>query len=113
MLGNRLLLDGNLDAILLQLQADTGIDIHVDISHPDQGKAADKVTAPVLIKKFKARNEQEEDGDVVAEAIFAGEQIKELAFEKLVTVLTAIRTVFARLPKDFFMCDRPCNGGDW
>jgi hypothetical protein len=50
--------------------------------------------------------------DVVAEAIFTSKQVEELAQVQWLTVFAFVFTELSRLPKDFFMRNRPRNAGD-
>jgi hypothetical protein len=56
------------------------------------------VAAPILVKKFAAGDQQEDDRDVVAE-VFAGEQVIELAGVEVPGLLALLLAVLAGLRK--------------
>lgn len=49
----------------------------------------------------------------MAEAVFAGKQVKKLAHKHMPRLLAAACTEFAGLAEDLFVSDRPANAGDW
>ena len=63
----------NLDLLVLDIEAKTVVDAHVLIGHPNQREERDEISAPVGIEQLEARNDEEEGGYVVAEAVFASE----------------------------------------
>jgi hypothetical protein len=100
------------EAFYLQIHANVGEDRHVLIGDPDEGEEADEVPAPVLEEKLVSRDDEEEGRDVMAEAVFAGEQVKEFPFEKRGRFLAASLAVFPRFAEDFFVGNRPGNTSD-
>jgi len=60
-----------------------------------------------------AREEEEERDDVVAEAVFTGEDVEELALDQAATGLASRNAVLARLAKDLLVRDGPRDGRDW
>ena len=83
------------------------VEAHVLICHPDQGKTADQVPAPILEEQFVACDREKEDGHVMAEAVFAREDEKELAPKRIAVVPALLNAVVARLAKHFFVRYRP------
>src|SRR4051812_35072605 len=65
------------------IYAQAAVEAHVGIGEPDEGEKADQVAAPVVQEKFVAGDDEEEERDPVAEAVFAGEEVGELANEKI------------------------------
>ena len=61
---------------------------------------------------MEARDRHEEKRDVMTEAIFTGEEIKEFSFVPTTAVLTAIEAVSMDFTKDLFVRDRPGKAGD-
>jgi hypothetical protein len=62
-----------LHLFLFDVEAEVVVDTHVLIGDPNEGEQGDQVSTPVNVQKFEAGYDQEKCGDVVAEAIFAGE----------------------------------------
>src|SRR5690242_19169944 len=102
------------DLLLLRLQlglADVDLDahavvkVHVDVGDEDEGEEADEVAAPVVQEHLEAREPQERGRDVVAEAVFTGEEVEELALEETPTRLAPAAAVFAGLGEHFFVGD--------
>ena len=60
-----------LDSLSFHFEANSRKQTHVDICHPYQSKACNKVPSPVWIKKFESRNDQKRSCDIVAEAVLA------------------------------------------
>ena len=67
---------------------------------------------PVIEQELIARDEQEKNGYVMAEAELAGKKEIKFAADIDAIVLTLAGAIFARLAKNFFMRDRPGNAGD-
>ena len=102
----------NLHSLFLNVQAQMCVEAHILIGNPDQGKAANQVSAPVIEQEFVAREPQKKDCHVVAEAVFTGKNKKELAPEKSRVPLALVDTIVAGLFEDLFMGHRPRNGSD-
>lgn len=60
-------------------EAKAAEDTHVEICYPDQGKSRNEIAAPIGKEKLIASDDEEEKGHVMAEAVFAGEDIEEFA----------------------------------
>ena len=60
---------------------------------------------------MKTRNDEQERGDVVAEAVFAGEEVEKFARYKAAAVLALIFAPVARLAEDLFVGDGPGDAG--
>jgi hypothetical protein len=50
---------------------------HVDVRDPHQREQGEKIASPIGIKKLEARDDQEDRGYLVAEAVFARKQVEE------------------------------------
>ena len=61
---------------------------------------------------MEARDRHEEQRDVVAEAVFTGEEIEELSFVPTTAVLTAIDAVLMKFMKDLFVREGPGDASD-
>lgn len=101
-----------LETIDLEIDPDIGEEGHIKVRYPHQRKETDDVAAPVLVEELVPREDEEQCGYVMAETIFTCKQVEELPRSKRPAVLTASNAVFARLPEDFFVGDRPRNGSD-
>src|SRR5580698_972314 len=93
------LFGGDSDVLVLDLKAQPIEDAHVNIGDPDEREPCDEVTAPAEVEHLEAGEDEEECGDVVREAVFAGEEIEELSRYERLAVLGALLAVFARLAK--------------
>jgi len=102
----------DLRAVLADIEAHVSVDAHVLVGDPDQGETADKVAAPVGIQKSVVREQENENGHVMAEAVFAGKDEVKLAADEARMALTLLRTVIARFAEDLFMRDSPGDGRD-
>ena len=102
----------NFEVFVLDVEAETVVDAHVLVGHPDQGEESDEISAPAGVEHVKAGNNQEYGCDVVAETVFAGEQIKKFAPGESACLAGLPLTIFSRFTKDFFVGDGPGNAGD-
>src|SRR5215210_1836312 len=107
-----LLLDVRLDLLALDVEAEAVVEAHVLVGDPDEGEAADEVAAPVFVEQVVARDEEEEDGDVVAETVFAGEEVEELPLVPAPALLTPPLAVLPRLAEDLLVRHRPGDARD-
>jgi len=89
-----------------------GEDRHVEVRDRHQRESADQVSAPIFEEQAVARQDEEEDRHVVAEAVFAGEDVKKLSLHQSAAFLALALAEFARLPEDLFVRDRPGNARD-
>lgn len=95
------------DAFFFDVYSDEGIEAHVDIGDPHQRKARYDVSTPVVNQQGEAGEDQHQDGDVVAEAIFAREEVKELPDQDVPALLAHPYKIGPRLAKYFLMGDGP------
>src|ERR1044072_559888 len=107
-----LLLDVRLYLLALDVEAEAVVEAHVLVCDPDEREAADEIAAPVFVEQLVARNEEEEDCDVVAEAVFAGKEIEELPLVPAATILALAHAELTRLAEDLLVCHRPGNARD-
>jgi hypothetical protein len=59
------------DALVLNVQPEPGVNAHVLVGDPHQGKQRHQISAPVVEQELGASDDQKQNGDVVAEAEFA------------------------------------------
>lgn len=100
------------DSFALHANADKSEQAHIHICNPDKSKKCDQITAPTGIKKLIFGNDQENQHDIVAEAVFAGKKIKEFPYQKTFSIFRFIYAEFTWLSKYFFMCNCPGNTGN-
>src|ERR1700710_1484414 len=84
---------------------------HINIGYKHQGKLAQHVSAPVGIQQLKARKDQHQRRDVVAEAVLTGKQVEELALWQR-PARAPVFAELARLAKDLFVRNGPAHAGD-
>ncbi len=97
----------DLNLLVFDIEAEVIVDAHVLIRDPDQREEGNQVSSPPGIKKFEACDDQEQSGHVVAEAIFAGEQVKEFAPRQGGRLFRLLLAIIARLSKNFFVSYGP------
>ena len=97
---------------MLDIEAKAVEQAHVDVCHPDESEPGDEVSAPVVVEHLESGKDQEEGRDVVAEAVFAGEQVEELANKNWLAVLAFLLAEVARFAKDLFVGDGPGGARD-
>jgi len=98
---------------VLNVQAQMIVDTHVLVRDPNHREERNEISAPVRIEKFETGHDEKECRHVVAEAVFACKQVKELATRKRVRVFGLPLAVVAAFTKNFFMSDSPCDARDW
>ena len=96
----------------LEIDANVGKQRHVLVRDPDEGEPGDNVSAPVEKEEFVAGEDEEEQRYIMTEAVFAGEQVEELAFPERRAFTAATDAVLAGLAEDLFVRDGPRNTGD-
>ena len=64
---------------------------------------------PPIIQELEIGYHQKEDTDIMTEAIFTSEKVKEFSFCDRWCIGTYFLTIFSGLAKYFFVCDRPGN----
>lgn len=106
------LFDGDGDVFVLDVEAEAVIEAHVDVGDVDQGEPADEVAAPAGIEELETCDEQEKGGDIVGEAVLAGEEVEELALGGGGAALASFFAELARLAKELLVRDGPGGAGD-
>src|SRR4051812_24527300 len=107
-----LLLDGRLDLLALDVEAEAVVDAHVLVGDPDECEAPDEVAAPVLVEQPVARDEEEEDRHVVAEAVLAGKEVEEFSLVPAPALPTPAHTELPRLAEDLLVRHGPGDARD-
>lgn len=100
----------DLDALLADVEAQMSVEAHVLIGDPHQGKSADQISAPVRKEQLVAREPQEKDGHIMAEAEFTGKKEEKLAKKQPRVRLALSGAVIPGLTKDLFMGYGPGHG---
>ena len=98
---------------MLDVEAKTVEEAHVDIGDPDQGEPADEISAPAVVKYLESRDDEEKCRNVVAETVFAGEEVEKLPGGQRTTFFASVLAPLARLTEDLFVGNRPGDAGDW
>jgi hypothetical protein len=101
-----------LKRLYLYIYANSRVETHVHIGHPNDGKSRDEVASPIVKKHFETGYAQDDDRNIMTEAIFAGKKIEKFADNKFLAVLAMSYAVLPRLAKNFFADKRPGNGSD-
>ena len=99
--------------LMLDFEAEAVEDTHVDVGHPDEREPGDEIAAPAWVEKVEAGEDEEECGDVVREAVFAGEEVEEFSGDERFAILRFFLAELARLAEDLFVGDGPCGAGYW
>ncbi len=73
------------DSLLFNVNPDVGIQAHVKISNPNECKASNKVTNPIIKQELILGYQQEKNCYIVAETVFTGEDIKKFSFRNRFT----------------------------
>lgn len=96
-------------ALFLYIKPNPTKNAHIHVGNADQRKARNQVPSPIRKQKFESGDDQEEGGDVVAEAVFAGKQIKEFPLIDIAARFAPGHAVIAELSNDLFVGDGPRN----
>ena len=93
----------------LEVNTQECVKAHVEVGHPDEPEERDDVATPVEVKQFETSESQEDSGNVVAEAVLAGEKIEKFSLYDVAAFLAAADTVLSNLSEHLLMRDRPRN----
>ena len=107
-----MLLEGDLDVFVLDVEAQAVEGAHVDVGDPNESKPGHQVSAPAVVQELKTSNQQENQRDVMAEAVFARKEVEKLSPPQAVAVFTFAFAPVARLAEDFFVGDGPTDARD-
>lgn len=102
-------LDG--DVLAFNVEAQPVIDAHILVRNPDQREERDHITAPIVKNQLVACNSQESCGHVMAQAIFAGKKVKQLAPEPRAALALTL-AIFLKFTKNRFVSTGPCDASD-
>ena len=72
---------------MFDFEAQAVVDRHVNVGDEDEGEPCDEVAAPAGYEELEAGEEEEEGGDVMGEAVLAGEEVKEFPADEGLAVL--------------------------
>src|SRR5581483_8318033 len=97
--------------LVLNFQPQTVVDAHVLVGNPHQREKRNQIPAPIRKQKFETSNQQKQRRHIVAEAVFAGEHIKELTPQKTAIVLLRFRELL-HFAEDRLMSRRPRDTSD-
>ena len=65
--------------LVFDVEAQAVVDAHILVGNPDEAEEGDGIAAPVGIQEFEMCDDEEKGGYIMAEAIFAGEEVEEFA----------------------------------
>jgi hypothetical protein len=99
----------DLNALAFYVKPEPAEEAHILVGDPDQRKAANQVPTPIVIQQLVTCNDQENNGDIVAETVFTREQIKELTAVGVPAGLSLPNAVIPRLAENLFMRHSPGN----
>src|SRR5256885_96682 len=111
-LRRHLLLHLRIDPLALDVEAQTPVEAHVLVRHPDEREAAHEVAAPVFVEEVVARDGEEEDRHVMAEAVFAREEVEKLSLPPAAAGPALPDAELARLAEHLLVRHRPRDAGD-
>jgi hypothetical protein len=100
--------DGNV--LVLNIQPQPVVNADVLIGDPNQGEKRNHITSPVCEYQLETCNRQQQRGHVVAQAIFAREEIEELALEPTAALASNLAK-FLKFAQYCFVGECPCNAG--
>src|SRR5262245_57214959 len=106
------LLGFDADPFVPNVEPEPAEQAHVYIRDPDQRKARDHVATPIVVQHGEAGDKEYGDGDVMAEAVLAGEEKEEFSLPEPAALLALPHAPFPRLPEHLFMGHRPGDGRD-
>ena len=106
------LLDGDGDVFVFDVEAEAVVEAHIEVGDVDEGEPGDEIAAPARVEELETGDEEEEGCDVVREAVFAGEEVKELTLDSAAAVLTFALAKLARLAEDLLVGDGPRGTGN-
>jgi hypothetical protein len=97
----------NFDTFLAQIEPNPAEDVHVHIGHPKQREFGNQVAAPVWEQQLIPGNDQENCGNVVAEAVFTSKKIEEFSLVDTLADFTLADTKIAKFAYDLCMGNGP------
>jgi hypothetical protein len=86
---------------------------HVKVCDPDNREAGYEVAAPILKNQSEPGQKQHPDRDIVAEAVLAGEQVKEFARQDVPAGVASGGEPISEFPEDILVGNRPGHACDW
>ena len=106
---NLCLVDCNGYVFVLDVETQAVEEAHVDVGDPDKGEPGDEIAAPAFVEHLEAGDDEKQCCDVVAEAVLAGEEVEEFAWDEAAAVLALVFAPVAGLAKNLFVGDGPGN----
>lgn len=100
------------DLLFFQVYSDQVINAHVHIGYPHQREAGNHVATPIGVNQLISGNDEDKKSNVMAETIFAGKQVEELALVKVLAIDRFFDAKLPQFPKYFFLGKCPGNTGN-
>ena len=97
---------------MLNVEAQSVVNAHVLVGHPDEGEEGNEVSSPIRVQQFVPGDEQHSRRDIVAKTILTSEQVEEFAADERLRLYAFSLAVLARLPKHFFVRHGPGDARD-
>jgi len=97
--------------LLIDVLLDEAEEAHVYIGDPYEGETGYDVSPPVGQQQFVAREAKDGNGHIMAEAVFAGKEVKEFSLKDRIAFFTAFNAIFPWLAKNLFVGHRPGDTG--
>jgi hypothetical protein len=101
------------DLLSRDVDPQTAIQIQIGVGDEDQGEKGDHIAAPIKKEQVIMGQKQESGGYIMAEAVFAGEEVKEFSLDELAAILASLCAIISHLSEDFLKDHRSRYGGDW
>ena len=98
--------------LVFDVDSEHPIEAHPLVRDPGQQKEGEYVAAPVFKEDLKTSNNKNEQGDPMAEAIFAGPDVAKFTDPDALCGLTLSLGEISRFFEDLFLSDGPGNGRD-
>jgi hypothetical protein len=85
---------------------------HINVGHPYNGEEAEQIATPVVQQQLEMREPDEECCDIMAETVFADEEIKEFPLQQRCANLALFLAKFSGFLEYLFMRHGPSNASD-
>src|SRR5215204_2709616 len=106
------LFQSDLEPLTADAEPQAAIDADEVIGHPHEREPGDEIAAPVVEQKLETGCDEDRGRHVMAEAIFAGEQVEEFAGRETGAAFTTPDAVVVELTEQLFVRNGPGNRRD-
>jgi len=98
--------------LYFQTLAEVSEKAHIPVGDPDEGEKCEQITAPVVVEQFETGDDQKNQTDVVAEAVFASEKVEKLTLEKRFGSTADILAILSGFAENLLVGDSPGDAGN-